>query len=98
MTDDDGDEIASKGPRKPAAFEEAELVGPLEVESVEAGDEILENVRCECGGTFLIGTQSHEFDERKGRHYLVDHAQCSQCGRAKKFAFDISGYFAVDTG
>lgn len=40
-----------------------------------------------------MGTQSHEVDERHSRHILVDHAQCTVCGRAKKFAFDISGYF-----
>jgi hypothetical protein len=49
--------------------------------------------RCQCGGSFVVGTQSHEIDERRSRHILVDHAQCTNCGRAKKFAFDISGYF-----
>lgn len=71
---------------------------PEKIDSVEDEWRHLGRKRCECGGTFLIGTQSHEWDERKGRHYLVDHAQCSQCGRAKKFAFDVSGYFTVDSG
>ena len=68
------------------------------VDSAEDEQRHLGKKRCECGGYFLVGTQAHEWDERKGRHYLVDHAQCSTCGRAKKFAFDVSGYFGVDSG
>lgn len=71
---------------------------PEKIDSVEDEWRHLGRKRCECGGFFLIGTQSHEWDGRRGRHYLVDHAQCSQCGRAKKFAFDVSGYFTVDSG
>ena len=67
----------------------------VKIDSVEDELRHLNRKRCECGGHFLVGTQSHEWDEHKGRHYVVDHAQCSNCGRAKKFAFDVSGYFAI---
>jgi len=71
---------------------------PEKVDSVEDELRHLGRKRCQWGGHFIVGTQSHEWDEKRGRHFLVDHAQCTQCGRAKKFAFDVSGYFSVDSG
>lgn len=73
--------------------------GPTQkIDNAEDERRFLSRRRCECGGSFIVGTQSHEIDERHGRHVLVDHAQCTQCGRAKKFAFDISGYFQGSEG
>lgn len=69
----------------------------VKIDSVEDEARHLSGRRCECGGRFLVGTQSHEWDERHGRHLVVDHAQCSDCGRVKKFAFDVTGYFTVNS-
>ena len=92
MTEEDGDEIASKGPRKPTAFEEAELLGPFEVESVEAGDEILEGVRCECGSDAMeeVAVKKTRTKHKPRKHFERHYFRCPSCSAEKVVLLDVT--------
>ncbi len=92
MNQTDDDEIASKGPRKPEAFEEAEVLGPFEVSSVEESDEILEEVRCDCGsdGMEEVSVKKSRTVRKPRKHFERHFFRCPKCAAEKVVLLDIT--------
>lgn len=92
MTEVNGDDIESRGPRKPVAFEEAEVLGPLEVGSVEEADEVLEGVHCDCGsdGMEEVAVKKTRTKRRPRRHFERHFFRCPTCSAEKVVLLDVT--------
>lgn len=90
LTDDD--EIVSKGPRKPEAFDDAVVDGPHEVSSVEECDQILEEVRCECGSdaTEEVAVKKTRTKRIPRKHFERHYFRCPTCSAEKILLLDVT--------
>lgn len=84
--------IASRGPRESKAFDEAERLGPFSVESVEEADELVENVRCDCGSdqTEEVAVRRTRTRAKPRKHFERHFFRCPQCSAEKVLVLDTT--------
>ena len=92
MEEADQTPAISRGPRPPTAFDEAEVVGPVPVESVEEADEILENVRCECGSDAMeeVALRKTRTRRKPRKHFERHLFRCPSCSAEKVVLLDTT--------
>jgi hypothetical protein len=86
------DEDVTRAPRKPVAFEEAEVIGPTEVETVEEADELIEGVACNCGNGAMeeVSTRKTRTKSKPRKHFERHFFRCAQCGTEKVLFLDVT--------
>jgi hypothetical protein len=87
----EGDDL-SRAPRKPVEFEEADVVGPIEVETVEESDEATETVACNCGngGMEEVAVKKTRTKQKPRKHYERHYFRCAQCGAERIIFLDVT--------
>lgn len=92
MDADDAPEVDSRAPRKRVEFEEAQVVGPIAIESVEEADEALEEVRCDCGsdGMEEIAVRRTRTKEPPRKHFERHFFRCPKCAAEKVVLLDVT--------
>lgn len=92
MDENNGAEVDSRAPRKPLAFEEAERLGPFEVDSVEAADAILEDVHCDCGsdGMEEVAVKKTRTKHKPRKHFERHFFRCPSCSAEKVVLLDVT--------
>jgi len=92
MDGDEASELETRAPRKPVAFEEAEIVGPLEIGSVEEADEALESVLCNCGsdGMEEVAVKKTRTKRRPRKHFERHFFRCPTCASEKVVLLDVT--------
>jgi hypothetical protein len=92
MNGDDAPETESRAPRKRVAFEEAEIVGPISVESVEEADQALEEVRCNCGSDEMeeVAVRKTRTKRKPRQHFERHFFRCPQCSAEKVLLLDVT--------
>jgi hypothetical protein len=83
---------ASRGPRQSKAFDEAERLGPFAVESVEEADELVESVRCDCGGDEMeeVAVRRTRTKRKPRKHFERHFFRCPQCSAEKVLILDVT--------
>jgi len=79
-------------PRKPVAFDEAEVLGPIVVSTVEEADEAIEGIRCDCGNgeMEIIEARRTRTKQKPRKHYERHYFRCSSCGTEKILFLDVT--------
>lgn len=92
MNEENDAEIESRGPRKPVAFEEAERLGPIEVDSVEAADTLLEDIHCDCGGDGMeeVAVKKTRTKRKPRTHFERHFFRCPACSAEKVVLLDVT--------
>lgn len=92
MNADDAPESETRAPRKRVEFEEAQVIGPLAIESVEQADEALEDIRCECGSDAMeeVAVRKTRTKRRPRKHFERHFFRCPQCASEKVILLDVT--------
>ncbi len=92
MAESNGTEIVSRAPRKPEGFEEAELLGPYEIESVEQADDYIEGIHCDCGsdGMEEVAVRRSRTKHKPRKHFERHFFRCPKCAAEKVVLLDVT--------
>jgi uncharacterized protein CbrC (UPF0167 family) len=92
MGDVDPELEAPAAPRKPIDFEEAEVIGPIAVATVEESDEAIEDLHCDCGNGEMeaAAVRRTRTTRRPRRHFERHYFRCSSCGTQKILFLDVT--------
>lgn len=97
MNAEDAPETETRAPRKRIAFEEAEIIGPISVESVEEADQALEEVRCNCGSDEMeeVAVRKTRTKRKPRSHFERHFFRCPQCSAEKVLLLDVTARFRL---
>ena len=92
MNADDAPESETRAPRKPLNLEDAEVVGPISIESVEEADEALEDIRCQCGSDAMeeVAVRKTRTKRLPRKHFERHFFRCPQCASEKVVLLDVT--------